>query len=70
MTFSTNVISGYSGTKSFAVHVRVVGMPDTEMVLEADIFDREDAIVQRVEYAYDAFNQLVRRTGKGVRPIY
>src|SRR3954464_7801300 len=31
------------------------------MVLEADIYDWEDSVVQRVDYSYDVYNRLVRR---------
>jgi RHS repeat-associated protein len=49
--------------RSFKVRVRLAGYPETEVVLEADILDDDvPGVLQSVDYAYDAFNQLVRRT--------
>jgi RHS repeat-associated protein len=49
--------------RSFKVRVRLAGFPETEVVLEADILDDDTpGVLQTVDYAYDPFNQLVRRT--------
>ena len=50
-------------TKSFAIHVRVVGDPGSEVVVEADIhYDQAPNVLSDVGYAYDPFDQLIRRT--------
>jgi RHS repeat-associated protein len=60
--FSTANLSGNSGTLSFKIHVRAVDYPAEEVVVEADIYDRDEVVIQFVDYAYDVYNQLVRRT--------
>jgi RHS repeat-associated protein len=48
--------------RSFKVHVRAVGEPNSEIVLEADILDNDAGGIQRVVYySYDVFNRLVKR---------
>jgi len=50
-------------TESLAIHLRIQGYPSSEMVLEADIQDANGpSLLQAVNYAYDAFNQLVSRS--------
>src|SRR3954451_2029766 len=39
--FATSYNADISATKSFAIHVRAVGHPESEVVWEADIFDGE-----------------------------
>ena len=51
--------------RSFAIHIRFVGYAESEVVLEADIFDDDNSPytpLQTVAYAYDVFNRLTRRT--------
>jgi RHS repeat-associated protein len=49
-------------TESFAVHLRIQGYPESEIVLEGDIEDEDGAaLLSEVDYTYDVFNQLIRR---------
>jgi RHS repeat-associated protein len=51
------------GLGSVRTRVCVIGQPQIEVVLEADILDDDHEFTpNQVEYAYDVFNQLVRRT--------
>ena len=65
-TFTTTDNSNYEPTQSFAIHVRVVGDPDSEVVLEADILDDLPDTVYvagpTTVYSYDSFDHLVRRS--------
>ena len=61
LEFPTIHSSGVNGPKSFKIHVRPVGYPDGELVLEALIYDHEEVAIQTVDYAYDIFSQLIRR---------
>jgi RHS repeat-associated protein len=49
-------------TKSFEIHIRIVDHPESEIILEGDILDDDDPRVTIVNYAYDPFDRLVRRT--------
>jgi len=62
VAFPTYFTPAYNGLLSFKIVVRVAGDASSEVVLEADIYDLVDTTIQSVEYAYDTFNQLVRRT--------
>jgi RHS repeat-associated protein len=60
--FPTIPTTAYEGTRSFKIHLRIAGYPSSEIILEADLFDPQDLITQTVDYSYDPFNQLLRRT--------
>jgi RHS repeat-associated protein len=67
IAFPTYHTTDIETTKSFKIHVRPVGYAAGELVLEADLYDQEfyaggEETIQTVDYAYDVFNQLVRRT--------
>ncbi len=61
--FATAGNSLNESARSFKIHVRIQGDSPSEFVLEADILDDDGpSLLSQVDYTYDAFNQLIRRT--------
>ncbi|MFT3920976.1 MAG: hypothetical protein QM778_00430 [Myxococcales bacterium] len=65
-TFATTNNTEYQPPQSFKIHVRVAGDPASEVEVEADILDdladTPYDTVQTVQYEYDPFDKLVKRS--------